>query len=131
MLRNQLALTEGLKDNQRAITQGFSQFERLADMKELPQEENKDEIDPDLDPIRQKKILEYNLEKNLKEEDREILNRLGYPLPNKLLNTNPDKIKEIYEKVANDARVMGNKVGVLKRKKEKKIYLRKKKWNLN
>ena len=36
MLRNQLALTEGLKDNQKAITQGFSQFERLADMKELP-----------------------------------------------------------------------------------------------
>ena len=30
MLRNQLALTEGLKDNQQAITQGFNQFERLA-----------------------------------------------------------------------------------------------------
>ena len=57
MLRNQLALTEGLKDNQRAITQGFNQFERLADMKELPQEENKDEIDPDLNPVRQKKNL--------------------------------------------------------------------------
>ena len=28
MLRNQLTLTEGLRDNQRAITQGFSQFER-------------------------------------------------------------------------------------------------------
>ena len=40
MLRNQLALTEGLKVNQRTITQGFEQFERLADMKELPQEEN-------------------------------------------------------------------------------------------
>ena len=36
MLRNQLALTEGLKANQKAITDGFSQFERLADMKELP-----------------------------------------------------------------------------------------------
>ena len=36
MLRNQLALTEGLKDNQKAITKGFEQFERLADMKELP-----------------------------------------------------------------------------------------------
>ena len=57
MLRNQLALTEGIRDNQRAITQGFEQFERLADMKELPQEENKDEIDPDLNPVRQKKNL--------------------------------------------------------------------------
>ena len=36
MLRNQLALTEGLSANQKAITDGFSQFERLADMKELP-----------------------------------------------------------------------------------------------
>ena len=36
MLRNQLALTEGLKANQKAITDGFSQFERLADMQELP-----------------------------------------------------------------------------------------------
>ena len=36
MLRNQLALTEGLRANQKAITDGFSQFERLADMKELP-----------------------------------------------------------------------------------------------
>ena len=36
MLRNQLALTEGLRANQRAITDGFSQFERLADMQELP-----------------------------------------------------------------------------------------------
>ena len=72
MLRNQLALTEGLRDNQKAITQGFSQFERLADMKELPQEEDKDEIEPDLNPIRQKKILEYNLEKNLNDSEKEI-----------------------------------------------------------
>ena len=33
---NQLALTEGLRTNQRAITKGFDQFEGLADMKELP-----------------------------------------------------------------------------------------------
>ena len=52
MLENQLALTEGIKANQRAITQGFNQLERLADMKELPEGENKDEIDPDLNPLR-------------------------------------------------------------------------------
>ena len=57
MLRNQLALTEGLRANQRAITQGFNQLERLADMKELPEGENKDEIEPDLNPVRQKKNL--------------------------------------------------------------------------
>ena len=32
MLKNQLALTEGLKANQKAITQGFEQFVRLADI---------------------------------------------------------------------------------------------------
>ena len=36
MLQNQLALTEGIRANQKAITDGFSQFERLADMQELP-----------------------------------------------------------------------------------------------
>ena len=36
MLKNQLALTEGLRANQRAITQGFNQLERLTDMQELP-----------------------------------------------------------------------------------------------
>ena len=75
MLRNQLALTkgvignqlalEGLKNDQKAITRGLEQFNRLADMDELPGLEKKDEIDPDLNPVRQKKILEYNLEKIL------------------------------------------------------------------
>ena len=60
MLKNQLALTEGLRANQRAITQGFNQLERLADMKELPEGENKDEIEPDLNPVRQKK-KSYNI----------------------------------------------------------------------
>ena len=36
MLKNQLTLTEGLKANQKTITKGFKQFERLADMRELP-----------------------------------------------------------------------------------------------
>ena len=62
MLRNQLALTEGLRDNQRAITQGFNQFERLADIREVapppPIEEQSDIIIP-------KKITTFNLEKNL------------------------------------------------------------------
>ena len=65
MLRNQLALTEGLRDNQKAITQGFKQFERLADMKELSEGENKDEIDSDLNPVRQKKSYNITLDKIL------------------------------------------------------------------
>ena len=88
-------------------------------MKELLEGENKDEIDPDLNPIRQKKILKYNLEKNLNDEDKEILNRLGYPQPNEILDAETEEIKKIYEMVANDARNMGIEVGHLKRTKHK------------
>ena len=119
MLKNQLALTEGLKANQRAITQGFNQLERLADMKELPEGVNKDEIEPDLNPVRQKKILQYNLEKTFNEDDKEILKRLGYPKPNELFDANPDEIEKVYNIVANDAKVAGNRVGALKRTKNR------------
>ena len=119
MLKNQLALTEGLKANQRAITQGFNQLERLADMKELPEGVNKDEIEPDLNPVRQKKILQYNLEKTFNEDDKEILKRLGYPKPNELFDANPDETEKVYNIVANDAKVAGNRVGALKRTKNR------------
>ena len=119
MLRNQLALTEGIRANQKAITDGFNQFERLADMQELPQVENKDEIDPDLNPVRQKEILKYNLEKNLDEEDKQILVLLDYPQPNELLDKDPNEINEIYKMVKNDVKVMGNQIGALKRTKNK------------
>ena len=119
MLKSQLAPTKGIKANQKAITDGFKQFERFADIKELPEGEKEDEIDPDLNPVRQKKILQYNFEKNFDADDKEILKRLGYPLPNEILDASPDEIKEIYEKVTNDAKIMGYKVGGLKRTKNK------------
>ena len=119
MLQNQLALTEGLKENQKAITDGFSQFERLVDMQELPQVENKDEIDPDLNPVRQKEILKYNLEKNFDEEDKQILDLLDYPQPNELLEKDPNEINEIYKIVKNDVKEIGYQIGALKRTKNK------------
>ena len=119
MLQNQLALTEGLKANQKAITDGFSQFERLTDMRELPQIENKDEIDPDLNPVRQKEILKYNLEKNFDEEDKQILVLLDYPQPNELLDKDPNEINEIYKMVRNDVKEIGYQIGALKRTKNK------------
>ena len=69
MLRNQLALTEGLRDNQRAIPQGFSQFERLADMKELPgveafedEEEEETEVPTKEVPKAKSPIAKFNVE---------------------------------------------------------------------
>ena len=119
MLQNQLALTEGIRANQKAITDGFNQFERLADMKELPQVENENEIDPDLNPVRQKEILKYNLEKNLDEEDKQVLDLLDYPQPNELLDKDPNEINEIYKIVKNDVKEMGYQIGALKRTKNK------------
>ena len=119
MLQNQLALTEGIRANQKAITDGFNQFERLADMKELPQVENENEIDPDLNPVRQKEILKYNLEKNLDEEDKQVLDLLDYPQPNELLDKDPNEINEIYKMVKNDVKEMGYQIGALKRTKNK------------
>ena len=119
MLRNQLALTKGLEANQKAITDRFSQFERFLDMQELPQIENKNEIDPDLNPVRQKEILKYNLEKNLDEEDKQILDLLEYSQPNELLEKDPNEINEIYKIVKNDVKEMGYQIGALKRTKNK------------
>ena len=49
MLQNQLALTEGLRANQKAITDGFNQFEKLADMQKLGAIEDGEDEDEDED----------------------------------------------------------------------------------
>ena len=86
MLRNQLALTEGLRANQKAITDGFSQFERLADMKELPGVEAiEDEEDKaqapiekeDKDPIAKFNVEEFDRYLNNR-ESQDILESNGY-----------------------------------------------------
>ena len=89
MLRNQLALTEGLKENQKAITKGFEQFERLADMRELPgnsmedQKESYEIYEDAVDDQEQpKKTIKYNLEKDFSKEDLTYLDNLGYSRPN-------------------------------------------------
>ena len=93
MLRNQLALTEGLKANQKAITDGFSQFERLADMQELPgveaiKDEDKveDEVEDEEDEVEDEedeepKIVKLDIEKNFDDKDFDILNEFNYARP--------------------------------------------------
>ena len=113
MLRNQLALTEGLKANQKAITDGFSQFERLADMKELqPIEEDNQEQS-------EKTPIIYNLEKNFEKDELNYLSNFGYPRPNNFIDVNPLRLQEIYDEVNNDKTVTGNLMGALKRRKNK------------
>ena len=127
MLQNQLALTSDLKDNQKAITDGFSQFERLADMGEVaplpPIEEQTGTEQSDAeqtDIVIPKKLITFNLEKNFDKNDLEYLYHLNHPRPNNFVDVNPKRLQEIYEEVNNDKTVTGNLIGVLKRKKRKK-----------
>ena len=118
MLRNQLALTEGLKENQKAITQGFSQFERLADMKELPQIEEDNQEQSGTNQTKKTPIT-YNLEKNFEKNELDYLRNFNYPRPNNFVDVNPRTLEEIYEQVNNDKTVTGNLIGALKRTKNK------------
>ena len=118
MLRNQLALTEGLRDNQRAITQGFNQFERLADMQELPQIEEDNQEQSGTNQTKKTPIT-YNLEKNFEKNELDYLSNFNYPRPNNFVDVNPRTLEEIYEQVNNDKTITGNLIGALKRTKNK------------
>ena len=118
MLRNQLALTEGLKDNQKAITQGFSQFERLADMKELPgveaiedDEEDEAQAQPQAKPpIAKFSVEEFDNYLNNKEA-QDILEKFGYyHLPSKYFDDNVVKISELNKNVSEDLEKAGRNI---------------------
>ena len=120
MLQNQLALNEGLKANQKAITDGFSQFERLADMGELPGiqaiEDGEDEKDDQAqaplpkedktqaakDPIAKFNVEEFNRNLNNK-ESQDILESNGYNnLPSYYFDKNISEIYALINKVNSD-----------------------------
>ena len=129
MLQNQLALTEGLKANQKAITDGFSQFERLADMQELPGigaiEDDKKDIEDDKDDqaraptptppksstptpqAKKKPVIEFDFDifdKNLNNKGTlDILNSYGYPsLPSSYFGNSIEDIKSLIDNVGID-----------------------------
>ena len=127
MLQNQLALTEGLKANQKAITQGFSQFERLADMKELPgveaiedeedkaqaviPKEDKPPIEKkDKDPIAKFNVEEFNRNLNNK-ESQDILKSNGYGnLPSYYFDKNVSEISSLINAVNLDLENFGKDI---------------------
>ena len=122
MLQNQLALTEGLKENQKAITQGFSQFERLADMKELPgveaiedEEDKKDKVQAPIEKKDKDPIAKFNVEhfdrylNNKKVQD--ILESNGYNnLPSYYYDKNISEISSLIDDVNSDLEIAGNKI---------------------
>ena len=122
MLRNQLALTEGLKANQKAITDGFSQFERLADMKELPGVEDEEEDEEDeaqaqapkekeaKTPIAKFNVEEFNRNLNNK-ESQDILESNGYTnLPSHYFDKNVSEISSLINAVNSDLENFGKDI---------------------
>ena len=109
MLKNQLALTEGLRDNQRAITQGFNQFERLADMKELPSDGWERDWVPEPRPPNYEDVVK-DLEKNFDGDEIKLLKEGDYPRPG---NFNETNIKELEQKlidVNNDIKELNGRI---------------------
>ena len=119
MLRNQLALTEGVRANQRAITQGFNQLERLADIREMPSIEQEPSTSQSGTEQSKKNPAIYDIEKKINNQDKEVLTQIDCPRPNNFFNTNPTRLKEIYSEVTHDKNVLGNRTGALKRTKNK------------
>ena len=107
--KNQLALTSGLeKINQDNL--------RLLEMRELPALEG-DYEEPTTS--KEKSPTRYNIEKNLNDVDLEILRIMDYPRPNDFFDTNPERLREIHDKVKNDVKVFTGQIAGLKRKKHK------------
>ena len=122
MLRNHLALTEGLKANQKAITDGFSQFERLADMKELPG--NAWEIEEPLIPEvedgqrdEEPRDIRLDLEKNFDGDDLAILRNSKYTRPNDFYDSDIKDLEKDLEDVNSDIKTLTGYINGRKRKK--------------
>ena len=125
MLQNQLALTEGLKANQKAITDGFSQFERLADMQELPgvgaiEDEENDKDDQAQAPLPKEDktpIVKLDLEKNFDENDIATLGDFDYKRPKYFYDTNIEDLQNILEEVNKDIKTITSQINGRKNKK--------------
>ena len=125
MLRNQLALTEGLRANQRAITQGFNQFERLADMRELPGVEaieDGDQVAATEQGAAAKPVDEkfmFNLVNRFKGEETQKLIDMGYDNPNDFLKKDMDYLESYYKDANDDIKKANGKIAGKAKKKNK------------
>ena len=141
MLKNQLALTEGLRANQRSNTHGFSQLERFADMRELPgAEATEDEDDyktaassSETEPDTPEEKKNFNLASRFKDEQIEYLKKGGYDDPNNLLTKDYDYLESYFKDVNRDVKTLNGRIVGKEKKKIKlnkiKILLIKQKWN--
>lgn len=103
MLKNQLALTEGVRANQQAITQGFNQLERLTDIKELPYDniEGWDTVWVPEPP---------SLEKNFDGDEIKLLKQGDYPRPSKFNETNIQELEQKFIDLNSDIKEINGRI---------------------
>ena len=109
-----------LKKNQLALTQGFEQFNRLADMRELPYSEedyeNKKGWDVNWGPV-PTYDTRLNLEKNFEGRDLELLKEFGYPRPNDFFEINPKTLDEYLEDIKGNIKQLTGEISGRKKAK--------------
>ena len=115
-----------LEKNQLALTQGFEQFNRLADMRELPYPEkdyhNKEGWDVNWGPV-PTYDTSLNLEKNFEGRDLELLKEFEYPRPNDFFEINPKVLDETLEELkGNIIQLTGEISGRKKAKNPSPLY---------
>ncbi|CAH3034786.1 unnamed protein product, partial [Porites lobata] len=103
-----------LKANQLALTQGFEQFNRLADMRELPydNEEGWDRVWlPESSPSDDVRML--NLEKNFEGRDLELLKEYGFPRPNDFFEINPKVLDLTLDQLKDNIKQLNDRLELL------------------
>ena len=116
-----------LKANQLALTQGFEQFNRLADMRELPDlgdYDNEEGWDKNWIPGDSSKKDSYlNLEKNFDGHDLDILREFGYPRPIDFFEINPKDLEQTLDELKGDIKQLTGEIsGRKKAKNPSPIY---------
>ena len=125
MLQNQLALTEGIRANQKAITDGFSQFERLADMQELPgvgaiedgEDDKDDQARAPLPKEDKTPIVNLDLENNFDDDDLATIQGNNLIRPNDFYETNKEDLEKTLKKVTDGIKTLSSSINGRKRKK--------------
>ena len=109
-----------LKANQLALTQGFEQFNRLVDMRELPE---LGDYDNETGWDSSKKDSYLNLEKNFDGNDLSILKEFKYPRPIDFFEINPKDLELTLEELKGDIKQLTGEIsGRKKAKNPSPIY---------
>ena len=106
MLRNQLALTEGVRANQQAITddlaghraaitQGLNQLGQIINQPQVEGEpQSADVAGAPYADVQQQQIRELNLERDFTEDDFALLNENAFDRPNNFFRLTPENLNQ-------------------------------------